>query len=55
MNVLKEKIKQLFLGNNSAGKAFDIILIISILLSVALVMLDSIDAYNIKYGERSTF
>ena len=51
MNVLKEKIKSVIFGTTTpAGKAFDIILIISILLSEALVMLDSIDAYNIIYG-----
>ena len=56
MNVLKEKIKSVIFGTTTtAGKAFDIILIISILLSVALVMLDSIDAYNIKYGRAFYF
>lgn len=51
MSVLKEKIKSVIFGTTTpAGKAFDIILIVSILLSVALVMFDSIEAYNAKYG-----
>ena len=56
MNVLKEKIKSVIFGTTTtAGKTFDIILIISILLSVAIVMLDSIDTYNIKYGRAFYF
>ena len=52
MSVLKEKIKSVIFGTKTpSGKAFDIILIVSILLSVALVMFDSIEAYNVKYGK----
>ena len=56
MSVVKEKIKSVIFGTTTpAGKAFDIILIVSILLSVALVMFDSIEAYNAKYGRTFYF
>ena len=43
MSNLKEKIKVIIFGTNTpTGKLFDLILIISIVLSVALVMLDSV-------------
>ncbi len=49
--MLKEKIKSVIFGTTTpAGRAFDIVLIVSILLSIALVMFDSIEAYNVKYG-----
>ncbi len=51
MSVLKEKVKSVIFGTTTpAGKAFDIVLIACILLSVSLVMLDSIEAYNATYG-----
>ena len=56
MSVVKEKIKSVIFGTTTpAGKAFDIILIVSILLSVALVMFDSIEAYNARYGRTFYF
>jgi len=52
MSVLKENIKSIIFGTTTpAGKAFDIALIISILVSIILVMLDSINGYHSIYGE----
>ena len=51
MSNLKEKIKLIIFGTNTpTGKIFDLILIISIVLSVALVMLDSVAELQQKYG-----
>ena len=51
MKLLREKIKIVIFGTNTpAGKLFDLILIISILISVSFVMLDSITELNEKYG-----
>ena len=51
MSNLKEKIKVIIFGTNTpTGKLFDLILIISIVLSVALVMLDSVAELQQKYG-----
>ncbi len=41
----------IFEANTPAGKLFDILLIISILLSVAVVLLDSVASYRAEYGE----
>ena len=41
----------IFEANTPAGKWFDIVLIISILLSVMTVMLDSVSSIRAKYGE----
>tara|TARA_S200000501_G_scaffold57351_2_gene47558 strand:+ start:3585 stop:3767 length:183 start_codon:yes stop_codon:yes gene_type:complete len=52
MSALRENIKSVIFGTTTtAGKAFDIILIISILFSIILVMLDSVAIYHNKYGE----
>ena len=52
MSVLKENIKSVIFGTTTtAGKAFDLILIISILFSIILVMLDSITGYHDAYGK----
>ena len=52
MSVLKENIKSVIFGTTTpAGKAFDITLIISILVSIILVMLDSIAVYHNTYGK----
>ena len=52
MSVLKENIKSVIFGTTTpAGKVFDIILIISILVSIILVMLDSIAVYHDTYGK----
>lgn len=40
----------IFEADTVAGKAFDIILLIAILLSIIVVMLESVPEYNIKYG-----
>ena len=41
----------IFEADTPAGKAFDVLLIVSILLSVAAVMLDSIDPVRTQYGK----
>ena len=49
---LKEKFHEIiFEADTTIGKIFDIILIASILLSVVVVMLDSIKEINAEYGE----
>jgi voltage-gated potassium channel len=49
---LRQKIHEIiFEADTPAGKAFDVILIISILASVAIVMLDSIKTINVRYGD----
>jgi voltage-gated potassium channel len=40
----------IFESNTSAGKAFDICLLISILASMAVVMLDSIASFHLRFG-----
>ena len=40
----------IFESDTPAGKGFDLILIISILLSVVVVLLDSVEYYNEKFG-----
>lgn len=40
----------IFEADTPAGKCFDVILIVNILLSVLVVMLDSIEAVNAQYG-----
>jgi voltage-gated potassium channel len=41
----------IFEADTPAGKWFDIVLIISILLSVITIMLDSVSSIRAKYGE----
>ena len=41
----------IFEADTKAGKLFDVMLIMSILLSVSIVMLDSVHAINIVYGD----
>ena len=51
MNKFREKIKVIIFGTDTtAGKIFDIILIISIVLSVVTVLYDSIEYYSQTYG-----
>lgn len=51
-NTLRNKIKQIIFGTDTTfGKLFDIILIISILLSVIFVMLDSVAVYRENYNQ----
>jgi len=40
----------IFESNTSAGKTFDICLLISILASIAVVMLDSVSSFHLRYG-----
>ena len=48
---MKEKLYDIiFESDTPAGKAFDLVLIISILMSVMVVFIDSVDFYNEKYG-----
>ena len=48
---IKEKIYEIiFESDTSAGKGFDLILIVSILFSVIVVFLDSVEYYNERYG-----
>ena len=49
---LRDKLyKIIFKSDTPPGKGFDVLLIVSILLSVLVVMLDSVQYYNDKYGE----
>ena len=51
MSTLKEKIKIIIFGTDTkAGKLFDVVLIITIVLSIITVMLDSVVEYNQQYG-----
>ena len=47
----RKKVRTVIFGHDTpAGKAFDVILIMSILVSVGIVMLDSVHEYNVRYG-----
>ena len=49
---LKAKLYEIiFESDTPAGKGFDVLLIISILFSVIIVLLDSVQFYNNKYGD----
>ena len=49
---LKDKLyKIIFESDTPAGKTFDVLLIISILISVIVVFIDSVEYYNKKYGD----
>ena len=51
MSTFKEKVKIIIFGTDTkAGKLFDVVLIISIVLSIITVMLDSVVEYNQHYG-----
>ena len=51
MSKTKDQIKSIIFGTDSVmGKLFDVVLIIVIVMSVFLVMLDSIDNINDSYG-----
>ena len=41
----------IFESDTPAGKGFDVLLIVSILFSVIVVLLDSVQFYNNKYGD----
>lgn len=49
---MREKIYEIiFEAETPAGKMFDLVLIVTIILSVVAVMLDSINAVQVKYGK----
>ena len=51
MKELKEKLYEIiFEADTREGKAFDVVLLIVILLSIALVMLESVPSLRIKFG-----
>ena len=51
-NKVKAKLNEIiFESETFAGKAFDVLLIISILISVLVVFLDSVKYYNQKFGD----
>ena len=51
-NSFKNKLYVIiFESDTPAGKGFDLLLIVSILLSVIVVLLDSVQYYNNRYGE----
>ena len=51
MDTLKDKIKIIIFGTDTpGGKLFDICLIITIILSIITVMVDSVQDYHIRYG-----
>ena len=49
-NLRNTLYKIIFRSDTLLGKGFDVLLIISILLSVIVVLLDSVEFYNNKYG-----
>ena len=42
----------IFGAETTAGKAFDVVLIASIIISVVVVMLDSVSSITAEYGDR---
>jgi voltage-gated potassium channel len=52
MNTLKDKIKIIIFGTDTrGGKLFDLVLIVTIFLSIIIVLLDSVAEFHQKYGE----
>ncbi len=52
MSKLKDKIKIIIFGTQtSAGKIFDIVLIITIFISLLIVLLDSVKEYHLNFGD----
>ena len=51
MGTLRERLKIIIFGTNSrAGKLFDLVLIITIVLSIITVFIDSVENYHQDYG-----
>ena len=50
-NLRNTLYKIIFKSDTPAGKGFDLLLIISIMISVIVVFLDSVKHYNAQYGE----
>ena len=56
MDTLKDKIKIIIFGTDTpGGKLFDICLIITIILSIIMVMVDSVPDYHNSYGDSLRF
>ena len=52
MSIIRDKIKVIIFGTDTrGGKLFDVALIFTIILSILIVLLDSVSEYNQKYGE----
>ena len=52
MSRLKQNIKTVIFGTDTkAGKLFDELLIVTILLSVSIVLLESVSEYQQQYGQ----
>lgn len=52
MPTLKDRIKIIIFGTNTpGGKLFDVVLIVSIFLSIILVLLDSVTEYHQRFGD----
>ena len=51
MSAFRDRVKIIIFGTDTkAGKLFDIVLIVTIVLSIITVLLDSVSEYNQKYG-----
>ena len=52
MSELRQKIKTIIFGTDTkAGKLFDEILIVAIILSILTVLLESVSEYRYQYGQ----
>ena len=52
MSTIRDRIKVIIFGTDTrGGKLFDVALIFTIILSILIVLLDSVSEYNQKYGE----
>ena len=52
MSAIRDKIKVIIFGTDTrGGKLFDVVLIVTIILSILMVLMDSVAEYNQKYGE----
>ncbi len=52
MSAIRDRIKIIIFGTDTrGGKLFDVVLIVTIFLSILVVLLDSVNEYNQKYGE----
>lgn len=49
--IVRQKLHSvIFESNTKAGKAFDVALLAAIIVSILIVMLDSIDSLHVRYG-----
>ena len=52
MSSFRQKIKEIIFGTNTkAGKLFDEILILAIILSILTVLIESVEEYRQQYGQ----